>query len=75
MKCTRFERLLLEKPFYLCVVFVFRHLNYFGLRTTNVKGRTDHSVSLRWNKPWVSHTFSVTRQNKNDRNVWKIEVF
>ena len=26
MKCTRFERLLLEKPFYLCVVFVLRHL-------------------------------------------------
>ena len=26
MKCTRSERLLLEKPFYLCVVFVFRHL-------------------------------------------------
>ena len=24
--------------------------NYFGLRTTNVKGKTDHSVSLRWNK-------------------------
>ena len=26
MKCTRCERLLLEKPFYLCVVFVLRHL-------------------------------------------------
>ena len=26
MKCTRCERLLLEKPFYFCVVFVFRHL-------------------------------------------------
>ena len=24
--------------------------NYFGFRTTNVKGKTDHSVSLRWNK-------------------------
>ena len=24
--------------------------NYFGLRTTNVKGKTDLSVSLRWNK-------------------------
>ena len=23
---------------------------YFGFRTTNVKGKTDHSVSLRWNK-------------------------
>ena len=26
MKCTRRERLLLEKPFYFCVVFVFRDL-------------------------------------------------
>ena len=26
MKCTRCKRLLLEKPFYLSVVFVFRHL-------------------------------------------------
>ena len=26
MKCTRCERLLLEKSFYFCVVFVFRHL-------------------------------------------------
>ena len=24
--------------------------NYFGFRTTNVKGKTDHSVNLRWNK-------------------------
>ena len=24
--------------------------NYFGLRTTDVKAKTDHSVSLRWNK-------------------------
>ena len=24
--------------------------NYFGFKTTNVKGKTDHSVSLRWNK-------------------------
>ena len=24
--------------------------NYFGFRTTNVKGKTDHSVSLKWNK-------------------------
>ena len=26
MKCTRCKRLLLEKAFYLSVVFVFRHL-------------------------------------------------
>ena len=26
MKCTRCERLLLEKPLYFCVAFVFRHL-------------------------------------------------
>ena len=24
--------------------------NYFGLRITDVKAKTDHSVSLRWNK-------------------------
>ena len=24
--------------------------NYFGFRTTNVQGKMDHSVSLRWNK-------------------------
>ena len=24
--------------------------NYFGFRTTNVKGKTDNSVSLKWNK-------------------------
>ena len=49
MKCTRCERLLL--PFYLFVFFFFPSLeNYFGFRTTNVKGKTDHSVSLRWNK-------------------------
>ena len=24
--------------------------NYFGFRTTDVRGKTDHSVSLRWNK-------------------------
>ena len=30
--------------------FYSSHENYFGFRTTNVKGKTDHSVSLRWNK-------------------------
>ena len=24
--------------------------NYFGFRATDVRGKTDHSVSLRWNK-------------------------
>ena len=28
--------------------------NYFGFRTTNVKGKTDHSVSLRWNKRFLN---------------------
>ena len=28
--------------------------NYFGLRTTNVKGKTDHSDSLKWNKKFWS---------------------
>ena len=30
--------------------FFSSHENYFGFRTTNVKGKTDHSVSLRWNR-------------------------
>ena len=47
MKCTRCERLLPGKHFYLtCLLFE----NYFGFRTINVKGKMDHSVSLRWNK-------------------------
>ena len=57
VKCTRCKRLLLVKsvkPFYsffVVVLVVFSSLeNYFGFRTTNVKGRTDHSVSPRWNK-------------------------
>ena len=45
---TRCECLLLEKPLYFCVVFVFLSLeNYFGLGTTIVNGKTDHPVSLR----------------------------
>ena len=36
---------------FLFVVVVFSSLtNYFGFRTTNVRVKTDHSVSLRWNK-------------------------
>ena len=51
MKCTRCERLLLEKPFYHVCGFCSSSLeNYFGLRTTDVKAKTDPSVSLRWNK-------------------------
>ena len=62
VKYTRCERLLLVEvckafllAFVVVVVFVvvFSSLeNYFGFRATNcnVKGRTDHSVSLRWNK-------------------------
>ena len=39
------------RTFALCEVFLFVCFeNYFGFRTTNVKGKTDHSVSLRWNK-------------------------
>ena len=57
VKCTRCERLLLVvvcKAFlfvFVVVIVDFSSLKYyFGFRTTNVKGRTDHSVSLRWNK-------------------------
>ena len=28
--------------------------NYFGLGTTNVKGKTDHPISLRWNKEFCT---------------------
>ena len=44
------------RTFAPCEVFLFvclffpRHLKITGFRTTNVKGKTDHSVSLRWNK-------------------------
>ena len=49
----RCERLLLVKAFFwvFVVVVVFSSLeNYFGFRTTNVRVKTDHSVSLRRNK-------------------------
>ena len=36
--------------FYVVLVVFSSLENYFGFRTTNVKGRTDHSVSPRWNK-------------------------
>ena len=37
--------------FFVVVVFVVSSLeNYFGFRTTNVRVKTDHSVSLRRNK-------------------------
>ena len=51
MKRTRCERLLLEISPFTFVCFCFSSLeNYFGLGTTNVKGKTDHLVSLRWKK-------------------------
>ena len=53
MKYTRCEPLLLLKPLFVfvVVVVVFSSLeNYFGFRTTNVRVKTDHSVSLWWNK-------------------------
>ena len=50
MKYTRCERLLVVKAFFFVFV-VFSLLEiYFGFRTTNVRVKTDHSVSLRWNK-------------------------
>ena len=53
VKCTRCERFLPVKHFYLTCLLFFPSLeNYFGfmIRTTNVKGKTYHYVSLRWNK-------------------------
>ena len=36
---------------FVFVVVVLSSLeNYFGFRTTNVRVKTGHSVSLRWNK-------------------------
>ena len=35
---------------FICLFVFPRHLKITGFRTTNVKGKTDHSVSLRWNK-------------------------
>ena len=33
------------------IIYLFISLeNYFSFRTTNVKGKTDLSVSLRWNR-------------------------
>ena len=43
--------------FVFVVVVVFSSLeNYFGFRTTNVRVKTDHSVSLRWNKTFWTFT-------------------
>ena len=52
MKYTRCDRLLLVKAFFLVFVVVFFSSleNCFGSRTTNVRVKTDHSVSLRRNK-------------------------
>ena len=52
MKYTRCERLLLVKAFFVfdVVVVVSSLENYFGSRTTNVRVKTDHSISLRRNK-------------------------
>ena len=53
MKYARCERLFLVKAFFFVfvVVVVFSSLeNYFGFRTTNVRVKTDHFVSLRRNK-------------------------
>ena len=53
MKYTRCKRLVLVEAFFLAfvVVVVFSSLeNYFGFRTTNVRVKTDHPVSLRRNK-------------------------
>ena len=54
MKYTRCERLLLVKAFFVFVVVFSSLENYFGFRTTNVRVKTDHSVSLRWNKTFCT---------------------
>ena len=49
MKCTRCGvNVYFSKSFYTFVWFFFSSLeNYFGLGTTNVKGKMDHPVGLR----------------------------
>ena len=51
-KGTWENRRFICKAVFVCfvVVVVSSLENYCGFRTTNVKGKTDHSVSLRWNK-------------------------
>ena len=59
IKYTRCERLLLVKAFFLLLLLLFFSSleNYFGFRTTNVRVKTDHSVSLRRNKTfWIFPT-------------------
>ena len=53
VKCTRCERLLLVKHFYLTCLLFFRRLKITldsEQPMLHCKGKTDHSVSLRWNK-------------------------
>ena len=52
MKFTRCERLLLVKAIFVFVVVVVVSSleNYLGFKTTNVRVKTDDSVSLRRNK-------------------------
>ena len=51
MKYTRCERLLLVKPFYLFLLLFVRHLKItLDSEQPNFRAKTDHSVSLRWNK-------------------------
>ena len=53
MNCSRCERFRFA-PYKVFLFDMFAFLtsleNYFGFRTANVKEKTDHSVSLRWNK-------------------------
>ena len=52
MKFTRCERFLVKR-FYFVVVFSSLE-KYFEFRTTNISVKTDHSVSLRWNKTFLN---------------------
>ena len=44
--CTRCERFLLEKPFYFCVVFVFRHLQIILDSNNRCWGKNESSPSV-----------------------------
>ena len=46
IKCTRCERFLLEKSFYFCVVFVFRHLQIILDSNNRCWGKNESSPSV-----------------------------
>ena len=69
MKYTRCERLLLIKPFLCFFLFTWK---LHGLSTTNVEGKTDHSVSLKENKKFWTFP-SGEGKRKNEFAEWHVD--